>query len=264
MTNEQIQKMIADVHAALDAAGRPMVAFAGDARIESGASLNRYFDHTLLKPEATADQYETLCDQARQYETRSVCVPPDRVPLCVSRLAGSTVEVCTVIGFPLGYHSTGAKVAEVRHTLGEGATEFDMVIPVGRLRDGDPGAVYDDVRAVVDAAEGRIVKVILEMVLLSEAERVAAAVAAVRAGAAILKTSTGFASGGATVEDLAILRLVAGADRGVKAAGGIRTLEFARACIDAGADRLGASATVSILGEAAGANAQSDSEGGGY
>jgi deoxyribose-phosphate aldolase len=139
-----------------------------------------------------------------------------------------------------------------------------MVIPVGRLRDGDPGVVYDDVRAVVDAAEGRVVKVILETALLTEAERISAAVAAVRAGAAILKTSTGFASGGATVEDLAILRLVAGSDRGVKAAGGIRTLEFARACIDAGADRLGASATVSILGEAAGGNAQSDGTGDGY
>ena len=162
MTQEQIEQLITNAHAALDATSRPAVSFDGNARAGSGIPLSRYFDHTLLKPEATVDQYETLCNQAKQHETRSVCVPPDRVPMCVARLAGSSVEVCTVIGFPLGYHSTGAKVAEVRHTLLEGATEFDVVIPIGRMRDGDPGAVYDDVRAVVDAAEGRIVKVILE------------------------------------------------------------------------------------------------------
>jgi len=264
MNEQDIRSKSEALRETLSRSGRDAVAFDGTPRIETGAPLARYFDHTQLKPEATAEQYRKLCLEAREAGTRSVCVPPDRVRECVGHLEDSGVEVCTVIGFPLGYHSTSAKVEEVRCTLSDGATEFDMVIPVGRLRDGDPAVVYDDVRAVVEAAEGRIVKVILETALLTEDEKIGAATAAIHAGAAILKTSTGFSTAGATVADLRLFRVIAGSDRGVKAAGGIRTLEFARECIEAGADRLGASATVSILAEAAGTKSDSLSTEGGY
>ncbi|TVR68426.1 MAG: deoxyribose-phosphate aldolase [Spirochaetaceae bacterium] len=221
-------------------------------RADSRTELSRYFDHTLLKPEARASQYETLCREALQLRTRTVCVPPDRVALAVDLLQDSTVEVCTVIGFPLGYSSTSAKVAEVDLTRTLGASEFDVVIPVGRLRDGDLPAVYDDIRAVVAAAEGSVVKVILETALLTDAEKIAGSVAAIHGGAAFLKTSTGFSTGGATVEDIRLLRMVAGESRGVKASGGVRELAFVKACIAAGADRIGASATAAILANAAG------------
>ena len=262
MNESEIGTAIARANDALEKAGRPEIAFGGTARVDGDAGLARYFDHTLLKPEATEDRYRTLCEEARNYGTRSVCVPPDRVALCAALLRGSETEVCTVIGFPLGYHSTTAKVAEVEMVASQGATEFDMVIPIGRMRDGDAVAVYDDVRAVVAAAGEGIVKVILETALLDDAQKVQAAVAAVRAGAAILKTSTGFASSGATTEDLRMFRIVAGEERGVKAAGGIRDLAFTRACIGAGADRIGASATVAILEEAAGRPAASRSRSG--
>lgn len=231
----------------LVASGRPAIAFTGRARVEDGAPLQRYIDHTLLKQEATADQYRNLCGEARSAGTRSVCVPPDRVALCVAELEGSAVEVCTVVGFPFGYQSTAAKAADVTVTRELGATEFDMVIPVGRVRDGLIEELYDDVRAVVAAADGLLVKVILETSALTDEQKVAAAATALHAGAAIIKTSTGFASGGATLEDLALMRAVAGDDRGVKASGGIRDRAFAEACIAAGADRIGASATVAIL-----------------
>lgn len=262
MNEQEIAKRAAVIQERLTSADRPAVDFPGSARIAAGAPLAQYFDHTLLKPEATAEQYRTLCAQAREYGTRSVCVPPDRVELCKSHLAESTVEVCTVIGFPLGYHSTSAKVTEVEMAASAGATEFDMVIPIGRLRDGDVNAIYDDVRAVVATAGSQIVKVILETALLTDEQKVDAAAAAVHAGAAILKTSTGFSTAGATVEDLKMFRLIAGEARGVKAAGGIRDLSFARACIEAGADRIGASATGSILDEAAGRSGPSQTTGG--
>ncbi len=250
MTDAMILRTCEETTTALIAAGRPACEWNGDARAASGMELSRFFDHTLLKPDAQEHQYLQLCAEARELGTRSVCVPPDRVELCAAALQGSPVEVCTVVGFPLGYQSTSAKVADVEITTGCGATEFDMVIPLGRMRDGDINRVYDDVAAVVTAAGPRIVKVILEVFLLTPEQRVKAAAAAVHAGAAILKTSTGFAGGGATVEDLQMLRLVAGETRGVKAAGGIRDLEFTRGCIAAGADRIGASATVSILAQA--------------
>ena len=262
MKEQDILTRAAATQAHLVATNRPAFEYSGDARIDPDAPLARYFDHTLLKPEATASQYRTLCDQARAYGTRSVCVPPDRVELCSTQLAGSSVEVCTVIGFPLGYHSTSAKVTEVEMAASAGATEFDMVIPIGRLRDGDVNAIYDDVRAVVAAAGSQIVKVILETALLEEEQKIDAAVAAIHAGAAILKTSTGFSTAGATVEDLAMFRIIAGNSRGVKAAGGIRDLTFARACIEAGADRIGASGTGSILDEAAGRSGPSKGTGG--
>ncbi len=262
MTEQDILQRAVATQQRLTIAQRPACEYGGSPRIAAGAPLAQYFDHTLLKPEATADQYRTLCEQAREYGTRSVCVPPDRVGLCRELLEGSNVEVCTVIGFPLGYHSTSAKVTEVEIAASAGAGEFDMVISIGRLRDGDVHAVYDDVRAVVAAAGTQIVKVILETALLTDEEKVDAAAAAVHAGAAILKTSTGFSTAGATVADLQMFRLIAGETRGVKAAGGIRDLSFARACIEAGADRIGASSTGAILDEAAGRSGPSKSTGG--
>jgi deoxyribose-phosphate aldolase len=262
MNEQEIQKRAAETQARLTAADRPAFEVSRSPRITSGAPLAQYFDHTLLKPEATASQYKTLCEEAREYGTRSVCVPPDRVELCSSQLEGSAVEVCTVIGFPLGYHSTSAKVTEVEMAVSAGATEFDMVIPIGRLRDGDVEAIYDDVRAVVAAAGSQIVKVILETALLDDEQKVDAAAAAIHAGAAILKTSTGFSTAGATVADLKMFRVIAGESRGVKAAGGIRDLSFARACIEAGADRIGASSTGAILDEAAGRSGPSKNSGG--
>ena len=236
----------------LDEVGRPAIDFPGTVRIAADAPLAQYFDHTLLKPDATKDRYEALCREARAYGVRSVCVPPDRVSLCAELLADSGVDVCTVIGFPLGYHSTTSKVGEVEMAAAAGAVEFDTVIPIGRLRDGDVEAVYDDVRAVVAAAPGRIVKVILETALLDDEEKIRAAAAALHAGAAMLKTSTGVVAGGATVEAVRVLRAVAGTSRGVKASAGVRSLAFARSCIAAGADRIGAGATTAILDEAAG------------
>lgn len=262
MTDQQISRTTGDTREQLNAAGRPEHPFSGAARIAPNAPLSRYFDHTLLKPDAEADQYRTLCEEATQLKTRSVCVPPDRVGMCVDLLGGSAVEICTVVGFPLGYQTTSSKVADVETTRALGATEFDMVIPVGRLRDGDCIGVYDDVLAVVTAAEGFLVKVILETALLTDEQKVVAAVASLYAGAAILKTSTGFASAGATLDDLRLFRSIAGESRGVKAAGGIRDYEFARACIAAGADRIGASATKSILAQATGTSGDVEPDGG--
>lgn len=253
MTEERTLATMEATREILASAGRPEIPCTLNVRPGTDAPLASFFDHTLLKPEATGDQYHALCEEARQMRTRSVCVPPDRVALCVEALSGSTVEVCTVIGFPLGYSLTSAKVAEVQIARSLGATEFDMVIPVGRLRDGDITGVYDDVRAVVAAADGLVVKVILETALLTDDEKTAGAVASLYAGAAILKTSTGFSTAGATTEDLRLFRMVAGETRGVKAAGGVRDLAFARECIRNGADRIGASATVAILAEASGA-----------
>jgi deoxyribose-phosphate aldolase len=265
MTDSEVQSTALETIKALVNGDRPAIDFEGSARIDENAPTARYFDHTLLKPEAVASQYETLCDEALEYAVRSVCVPPDRVAMSADRLRGSVVEVCTVIGFPLGYHTSGAKVGEVERTRELGATEFDMVIPIGRMRDGDIHGIYDDVRAVVEAAGEHIVKVILETALLSDREVVQAGAAALHAGAAILKTSTGFAPAGATVDHVRMLRTVAGGSRGVKAAGGIRDFDFARRLIEAGADRIGASATGAILEQAAGrASASSSKGGGGY
>ena len=212
--------------------------------------LASYFDHTILKPEAGKEAYEGLCRDAREWKTASVCLPPNRVARAAAALKGSGVKVCTVIGFPLGYAMSSAKAEETRKALAEGCEEFDMVIPVGVLKDGDVPALFRDVEAVVSAAEGRLVKVILEMCLLTEEEKILAGVVSLLAGAHMLKTSTGFAASGATVEDVRLLRLIAGESAGVKAAGGIRDLAAVKSFIEAGADRIGASATGKILSEA--------------
>ncbi len=205
-------------------------------------------DHTLLKPDATKDQVVKLCEEAKQYEFASVCVNPANVGLAASLLKGTPVKVCTVIGFPLGATTPTAKAVETCDAIANGATEVDMVINVGALKSGDYDLVKRDIEAVVEAARGKaLVKVILETALLTDEEKVKACLLARMAGADFVKTSTGFGPGGATVEDIRLMRKVVGADMGVKASGGIRNLESARKMIEAGASRIGASASVAIV-----------------
>lgn len=220
-------------------------------RAKPGQAMAEYIDHTLLKPAASAENFERLCREALDWKVWSVCVPSNRVALASRLLAGSSVKVCTVVGFPLGYASTAAKVEETRAAIREGATEIDMVVPLGLVKDGDWLGVYRDIRSVVVAADSLLVKVILETSELGLEEKLLASWVACFAGAGFLKTSTGFASGGAQIDDLHILRTIAGSLVGVKASGGIRTPEYARSCIEAGADRLGTSSSGAILGLAA-------------
>lgn len=219
-----------------------------------------YIDHTLLKPEATPAQIERLCHEALQYRFASVCVNPGFVPLCARLLKGSPVAVCTVIGFPLGATTTKVKVFETAQAVGNGAHEVDMVIAIGRLKAAEYAEVADDIRQVGETAHAAnaLLKVIIETALLSDEEKVAACLLAVRAGADFVKTSTGFAAGGATTADVALMRRVVGPDLGVKASGGIRGLADAQSMIAAGATRIGASAGVSIVREAEGSGAEPD------
>ena len=215
----------------------------------ANATMAQRIDHTLLKQGANRNDFVRHCAEARLWDVWSVCVPSNRVTLSVEQLAGSRVKVCTVIGFPFGYANTEAKVAETRTAILQGAEEVDMVLPVGLLNDGDWTGVYHDIQAVVEAAGQRLVKVILETSELSLESKILGSYIACFAGAGFLKTSTGFASGGAVLDDLHILRTIAGDLIGVKASGGIRSTDFAQACLSAGADRLGASATGAILGK---------------
>ncbi len=212
-------------------------------------TLARYIDHTLLKPEATPEQVERLCEEALHYHFASVCVNPVYVPLAAHKLAGSDIAVCTVVGFPLGATTTAVKVCEAELAITQGATEIDMVIPIGRLKAGEQPAVREDIAAVVAVchAGGALLKVIIETALLTEEEKIAACGIAKAAGADFVKTSTGFAKGGATAEDVALMRRVVGPEMGVKAAGGIRTYEAAIQMIEAGATRIGASSSVAII-----------------
>ena len=212
--------------------------------------LNRYIDHTLLKADATPAQIEKLCAEALTYHFASVCVNSCYVPLCAQRLKGSDVAVCCVVGFPLGAMLTEAKAAETRLAVAAGAQEVDMVINVGKAKAGDWAYVEADIRAVVEAAGAAHVKVILECCLLTDEEKQRACACAKAAGAAFVKTSTGFSSGGATVQDVALMRRAVGPNMGVKAAGGIRTRQDALAMLEAGANRLGASAGIAIVTEA--------------
>lgn len=210
--------------------------------------LAAIIDHTLLKPEATKDQIVKLCEEAMEFGFASVCVNPAYVSLAAGLLKDTPVKVCTVVGFPLGASTPLVKAVEVRDAIAAGAREIDMVINVGALKSGDDDLVGRDIRAVVEAARGRaLVKVILETALLTNDEKVKACLIAKAQGADFVKTSTGFGPGGATVEDVRLMRKVVGADMGVKAAGGIRTLETARAMVEAGASRIGASASVAIV-----------------
>lgn len=209
--------------------------------------LNRYIDHTLLKAEATPAQIEKLCAEALEYHFASVCVNTCYAPLSSRLLAGSDVAVCCVVGFPLGAMLTEGKAAETRLAVAAGAQEVDMVINVGMAKAGDWAYVEQDIHAVVKAAGAAHVKVILECCLLTDEEKERACAAAKAAGAAFVKTSTGFSTGGATVADVALMRRAVGPEMGVKAAGGVRTRQDALAMIEAGADRLGASAGIAIV-----------------
>ena len=224
-----------------------------DAGSLTPSELAKYIDHTLLKADATAADIDRVAAEALRFGTASVCVNGCWVPRVAAALAGSGVAACAVIGFPLGAMSTAAKVAEARDVVAAGATEVDMVLNVGLLKAGSDDAARDDIAAVARAVHegGALLKVILECCLLSDDEKVRACRAAVAAGGDFVKTSTGFSTGGATVADVALMRASVGDAARVKAAGGIRTLADARAMIDAGADRLGVSAAVSILEEAA-------------
>ncbi len=211
--------------------------------------LARMIDHTILKPEATPADVQRVCEEALRYHFASVCVNPGFVPQVAQALRGSEVKVCTVVGFPLGATSTAAKVCETEIAIAQGAEEIDMVLAVGRLKAGELRAVEADIAAVaaVCRAHGALLKVILETALLSDEEKVTACQLAVSAGAHYVKTSTGFAKGGATAADIALMRRTVGPHIGVKASGGVRTYADALAMIEAGASRIGASSSVAIL-----------------
>lgn len=242
------------VRTCFDRVGR--VVNAGAARITSSLggipedpSIGRMIDHTILKPDATPDQIAQLCYEARKYEFASVCVNPTHVKMCAELLRGSPVKVCTVVGFPLGASSTDVKVFETETALRDGATEIDMVINIGALKGKDYELVAKDINAVVRMAHaaGALVKVIIETALLTDQEKEIACLLAKEAGADYVKTSTGFSSGGATVEDIALMRRVVGPEMGIKAAGGVSSYEDAEKMVFAGATRIGASAGVKIV-----------------
>jgi deoxyribose-phosphate aldolase len=220
-------------------------------------SFAQFFDHTLLKADATEGQIAQLCQEARAYGFASVCINPVNVELSAQLLAGSGVLVCTVVGFPLGATLTEVKVFETEMVLRHGASEVDMVINVGALKDENFDLVKDDIAAVAQACHkgGGMLKVIIEAALLTDHEKEIACQLAMSAGADFVKTSTGFGPGGATVEDVTLMRKVVGPTLGVKAAGGIRTYEDAKAMIAAGASRIGASASAKIMEEKAAADA---------
>jgi deoxyribose-phosphate aldolase len=213
------------------------------------STIAALIDHTLLRPEATAADIRKICAEARKYEFASVCVNPYWASLAAAELAGSPVKVCTVVGFPLGANITAIKVAETESAIRDGAQEVDMVLNIGELRGGNDEAVREDICAVVSAAHqgGAIVKVILETALLSDQQKALACTLAKVAGAEFVKTSTGFGPHGATVRDVALMRQAVGPEMGVKASGGIRTLEDLKSMVAAGATRIGASASVQIV-----------------
>ena len=233
---------------------------AGASRIglhASGASAGGVaglIDHTLLKPDATRQDIETLCREAADYEFASVCVNPTWVALCARLLRNSRVKVCSVVGFPLGATTADAKHFETRRAIFDGACEIDMVINVGALKSGDLRVVERDIEAVTTPCReaGAMSKVIIEAVLLTDEEKITACTLAKAAGADYVKTSTGFGPGGATAHDVALMRRVVGDDMGVKAAGGVRDLEALQAMVAAGASRIGASAGVRIVRESQG------------
>ena len=215
--------------------------------------LNKYFDHTLLKADATTEQIDQLCREALEYDFYSVCVNSCNVAQCADSLKGSDVKIAAVVGFPLGACTTATKAFETEEACKDGASEIDMVINIGALKEGGEDFVYDDIKAVVGAAAryDAIVKVIIETCLLTDEEKVTACRLSKEAGAAFVKTSTGFSTGGATAADVSLRRSIVGDDMQVKASGGIRDYETVMEMIEAGADRIGASASVKIM-EAAG------------
>lgn len=212
--------------------------------------LAAYIDHTLLKPDATAEQIVKLCDEAKQYHFASVCVNPSRIALAAAELDGTDVTPCCVVGFPLGAIPSQSKAAETAVAVGNGAREIDMVINIGAAKDGDWALVESDIAAVKAACGDQAkLKVIIETCLLTDDEKVQACLAAKRANADFVKTSTGFSKAGATVEDVALMRRTVGPEMGVKAAGGVHNRAEALAMIEAGATRIGASSGIAIVSE---------------
>ena len=218
--------------------------------MEEIMELNKYIDHTLLKPEATKEQITKLCQEARQYDFASVCVNTCYVPLAKELLAGSDVKVCCVVGFPLGAMDTVSKAFEAKTAVENGAQEVDMVINIGALKDKDYDYVTKDIAAVVEASKPAIVKVIIEACLLTDEEKVEACKCSMNAKAEFVKTSTGFSTHGATPEDVALMKKTVGNVCKVKAAGGVRSYDDAMKMIEAGADRLGCSAGIKVMEEA--------------
>ena len=212
--------------------------------------IAKMLDHSTLQPFLTDDDIRKGCELALHYDTASVCARPCDMPLVASLLKGSDVKVCTVIGFPHGAHRTAIKVAEAKQALADGCQELDMVLNIGKMIHGDYDYVQDEIHQIVEVAHaaGAIVKVILETCLLTDEEKVQACLCAKRAGADYVKTSTGFSTGGATEEDVKLMRRTVGAEMGVKASGGVRTNDDAMRMLNAGATRLGTSAGVKLMG----------------
>ena len=252
-TSECFHRCPERMHRVVDAgAARIGLVLGQTASARDWASL---IDHTLLKPDATQTEIKHLCEEAVQYRFASVCVNPTWVRVCACHLQGSGVPVCIVIGFPLGATLSDVKAYEARRAIMDGAREVDMVINVGALKSGDDCLVEHDIHSVVEVAHEYDVtcKVIIETALLTDDEKVRACQAAKSAGADFVKTSTGFSKGGATVADIALMRRVVGSELGVKASGGVKSMADARAMVEAGATRIGASVGVKIAQEAAGA-----------
>jgi deoxyribose-phosphate aldolase len=240
-TGDKVREVVAN--------GADRVSFHGEAA-EVPLDMARYIDHTMLKPEATAAEIDQLCREAEQFHFASVCINPTWVKRAAENLRGTSVPVCTVIGFPLGATTPEIKAMEARRALRDGAREVDMVLNIGALKSGDYDLVRTDIEKVVDAAHdgGALCKVILETALLTDEEKVVASSLAKGAKADFVKTSTGFGPGGATVYDVALMRETVGPHMGVKASGGVRTADDAEDMIAAGATRIGASAGVEIVG----------------
>ena len=209
--------------------------------------IAKTIDHTILGAEVTKEAVQEKCAEAKEYNFASVCANPDQVDLMTEKLSGSEVKVCTVIGFPLGVNLTETKVAEAKAAVREGADELDMVMKIGALKEGDYKTVKEDIEAVVEAAQNKLVKVIIETCYLNDEQKIKACELAKKAGADFVKTSTGFGSGGATIKDIELMRKTVGNEMGVKASGGIHSLEEAQAMIEAGATRIGASSGVQII-----------------
>ncbi len=210
--------------------------------------ISKTIDHTLLKPDASKDGVEKLCKEAAEYKFKAVCVNPSHIELCKKLLKDTEVKVATVVGFPLGANTTETKVFETKDSVLKGADEIDMVINIGALKEGDHQLVENDIRAVVNACEGKaIVKVIIETCLLTDDEKRKACELSMSAGAHFVKTSTGFSTGGATVEDVALMKSVVGSNLEVKASGGVRDRETALLMIEAGATRIGTSSGIKII-----------------
>jgi deoxyribose-phosphate aldolase len=215
--------------------------------------MAKYIDHTILKPEASADAIDALCAEAAAYGFKAVCVNSSYIAHVAQRLQGTGVEVCSVVGFPLGAMHTRVKAFEAQTAVENGATELDMVLNIGAIKSGDADGAHADIQAVRQAAgSGRILKVIIETCLLTEKEKILACEISKAAGADFVKTSTGFSGGGATAEDIALMRKTIGREMGVKASGGIKDRDTALAMINAGANRIGTSSGVAIVGDAAG------------